>query len=468
MVELMGGSIWVESKAGYGSTFHFEILVHLNRDTETARPPELALFKGQHLLIVDASPFTRAHIVRNARQWGFKTTEMENGQQASEAILQGRTFDLAIVGVQVGDSESLRWIGELKQKAASKLPQFIMLAPIGSSIQTDASWFSATLTKPLKFAMLQAGLFRALDGAKSVEKRSAPPPVKQGATLGSRFPIRILVTDDNAINQKVLLSLLQRMGYKADIANNGLEACDALAGGAYDMVFMDVQMPKLDGIEATRRIRAREREKARHSKENEPAIIIALTARAMAGDRENCLAAGMDDFLTKPVRTEALQTVVENWGPAILNRIQKAALASSVQELHPFPPQTAAEPPIPQEKSSGDGQAPVDMERLMDFAGGDESGFRELSALYLDQTSARLVQLQGAVASGAIKDVQHLAHSGAGASGTCGMGGMTKLLSEMERLAMEGQTSGLQPLLKEILIEFDRVRKFLEKRLVNP
>ena len=223
----------------------------------------------------------------------MNTTGYENGRLASEAILQGRQYDLAIIGVQPGEPESVLWIGELKRTSGIKLPPLIMLSPIGSHIQLDASWFSSSLTKPLKSAMLQAGLFRALDGAKAIEKKPAAQPVENqfdtGTTVSDAHPGNRRQCDQS----KSAFEPFKSDGFtRRTLPATVWKPSEAVESGAYDMVFMDVQMPKLDGIEATRRIRARERDKVRQIKDAHPTIIIALTARAMAGDRENCLAAG--------------------------------------------------------------------------------------------------------------------------------------------------------------------------------
>ena len=238
---------------------------------------------------------------------------------------------------------------------------------------------------------------------------------------------------------------------RIDIAGDGVEAIQAWERQHYDIVFMDVQMPEMDGLEATRRIRAREKDLLRSS----PTTIIAMTASAMTGDREKCLQAGMDDYLSKPVRPEAVQAALQRWGP-----ITKAA---SIETATPTGdpggernrPAAGEPPPGPQE------EAPVDFERLTDMAGGDEAGIRELADLYLTQTTEQLENLKVAVETGAVRDVERIAHKSAGASATCGMNAIVPHLRELERQGHAGSLSNASALVAQAGKELERIRAFL-------
>src|SRR6266403_5539820 len=173
--------------------------------------------------------------------------------------------------------------------------------------------FSSCLTKPIKPAQLHEVLVRVISGAKPTMPKG-PASAKLDPKLAARLPLRVLLCDDNPVNQKVALRLLQQMGYRADLSANGVEALTALDGQSYDLIFMDVMMPEMGGLEATRIIRQRQRQPAQFPNYKSPIVIIAMTANAMQGDREKCLAAGMDDYLAKPVRPEEMRTLVERWG----------------------------------------------------------------------------------------------------------------------------------------------------------
>ncbi len=191
--------------------------------------------------------------------------------------------------------------------------------------------FAGCLTKPIKPAQLHETLLRVMSGSNPAAPKAPVASAKLDATLASRLPLRVLLCDDNVINQKVALRLLQQMGYRADLAANGLEALAALDRQPYDLIFMDVMMPEMGGLEATRLIRERQKQPSQFPNYKSSLIIVAMTASAMQGDREKCLAAGMDDYLAKPVRLEDVRAIVERWGAAAA----KAEPADDHDDRHP-------------------------------------------------------------------------------------------------------------------------------------
>ena len=222
----------------------------------------------------------------------------------------------------------------------------VLLTSMG--VRTDSpefasAAFASCLTKPIKPAQLHEVLRpRSL---RRQARRPAKPRAgaKLDPTLASRLPLRVLLCDDNVINQKVALRLLQQMGYRADIAANGVEALAALDRQPYDLIFMDVMMPEMDGLEATRLIRERQKQPAQFPNYKSPIIIVAMTASAMQGDREKCLAAGMDDYVAKPVRLEDVRTIVERWGASGQPRPSRPR--SPADTGYRLPPAADARPP---------------------------------------------------------------------------------------------------------------------------
>ncbi len=285
--------------------------------------------------------------------------------------------------------------------------------------------------------------------------RAAPKPApannKLDPKLSARLPLRVLLCDDNLINQKVATRLLGQMGYTAKVAGNGLEALQAIDQNPYDLVFMDLMMPEMDGLEATRQIRIRQQNRAAHPNYKSPIIVVAMTASAMPGDKEKCLEAGMDDYLSKPVRPEEVRAVIERWG-------EKAAL--DLME-HKNDSATATVNLLAQTETPMNDLPAVDMDRLNEFTEGNPENLIELATLYIKQTTQQLEQLQTAVKTSDAAGVRRLAHSCAGASATCGMKRIVPLLRELERQGDEGKLTNAAELFTQVMTEFELIHTTL-------
>jgi CheY-like chemotaxis protein len=241
----------------------------------------------------------------------------------------------------------------------------------------------------------------------------------------------ILIAEDNIVNQKVAVRQLQKLGYRADAVNNGREAVEALARIPYDVVLMDCQMPEMDGYEATAEIRRREGP-GKHTK------IVAMTANALKGDREKCLAAGMDDYIAKPVKAEDMMKLLD-----------RVFAASSTPKEEP---ESVSEEVLP----------PVDLKRLHDAMGDQIS---EILDIYMEQMTESLEKLTAAIATGNAAQVDLIAHNCAGTSANCGMVAVTQPLRELERMGREGSLAGADALSRQVSSEFERVKVFLKQNL---
>jgi len=304
LCEMMGGTIWVESQVGKGSTFHFTIAAPPAPDFQTrarvvGEQPQLS---GKRILIVDDNATNRLILIRQTRQWGMITRDTASPREALEWITRGDPFDLAILDLTMPEMDGLMLAAEICDIEAlheTPLPIIICSSLGRREATTDALGIAAFLLKPIR----PSQLFDALAGVfgKEAGQAAAPAAAKPtlDAAMAQRLPLRILLAEDNAVNQKLALRLLSQMGYRADVAGNGIEAIQALERQPYDVVLMDVQMPEMDGLEATRQICAR------WTRDTRPRII-AMTANALQGDREICLAAGMDDYIAKPIRVNEL------------------------------------------------------------------------------------------------------------------------------------------------------------------
>jgi CheY-like chemotaxis protein/HPt (histidine-containing phosphotransfer) domain-containing protein len=462
--------MWVQSTPGKGSTFHFTVECQSARNLA---PPPLGgsqpQLTGLRLLIVDDSATNRRVLSVQARKWGMLPVEAESAQQALELLRGREKFDLATVDIRLPDMTGLELIQKIREQRGSDSLPVVLLTSVGNvpeMIEASPAPFAACLTKPIKQNQLHDTLLQVIGGPKRTAKKVVPVN-KLDATLARRLPLHLLLVDDNVINQKVALRIFEQMGYRIDIAGDGIEAVQAVERQTYDMVFMDVQMPEVNGLEATRRIRAREQERASRSDFRPPTIIIAMTASAMIGDRERCLEAGMDDYLSKPVRPEAVQTAVQRWGPVARSRAGKPPSVPSTDAIPKGPSSPVAAPePVAAGKApeSATDEPPIDWERLTELAGGDEGGIRELANLYLTQTGAQFEELAAAVKAGVAKEVERVAHKSAGASATCGMNAIVPILRELERQGREGQLSNAEELVVQASKELDRIRDFLKDR----
>jgi CheY-like chemotaxis protein len=266
--------------------------------------PQLA---GKRILVVDDNATNRRILALQTAKWGMVVQDTEFPARALE-MLKGQPYDLAIVDMHMPGMDGAT-LAKAIRDAGHTLP-LVLFSSLGRKEAGD-SIFAATLAKPLRQSQLfdTLVLLLAHDEAPKAAPSAAKPRMDAG--MAERTPLRILLAEDNMVNQKLALRLLSQMGYRADVASNGIEAVECVARQPYDVVLMDVQMPEMDGLEATRRIVARWPSPAQRPR------IVAMTANAMQGDREECLAAGMDDYVTKPIRVEAL---VESLTQATLRR----------------------------------------------------------------------------------------------------------------------------------------------------
>jgi signal transduction histidine kinase/DNA-binding response OmpR family regulator len=308
LAEMMGGKMWVESEGvpGKGSTFHFTMEASAAdtipmRSHLVVEPPEL---RGRKVLIVDDNATNRRILSLQTQRWGMQTRVTDSPKEALEWIRERERFDLAIFDLQMPEmdgielAEAIRSLPGMAAGAPGSGLPLILLSSLGShGKDVPPDLFAACLLKPIRSSALFDALMSVFAGQPAPSASVAP--ARPDAEMAKRNPLHILVADDYEVNQKLALRLLSQMGYRADVAANGLEAIQALERQPYDVILMDVQMPEMDGLEATRKICER------WPKGKRPRII-AMTANAMQGDREMCLEAGMDDYVSKPIRREEL------------------------------------------------------------------------------------------------------------------------------------------------------------------
>ncbi|GAC1460215.1 MAG: hypothetical protein NVSMB70_05610 [Chamaesiphon sp.] len=309
--EIMGGTMWVESQPECGSTFYFTVIaqsVPSSSPIDWGSSSPLAL---KRLLIVDDNATNREILSHQTRCWGMLPTAVFSGTEALALLSPGEAFDIAILDIQMPFMDGLTLATEIRKLPnCHKLP-LVMLASLGSSqinAQSVKVDFTAFLKKPIKQSHLYNVLISIFGGQMMLEKSSRSTDAKITPQLAERHPLRILLAEDNLVNQKVALHLLQRMGYRADVAGNGVEVLESLHRQPYDVVLMDMQMPIMDGLEATKHI-------VEKWKPLERPRIIAMTANARQEDQQMCMDAGMDDYISKPIYVKQLVAALERCQP---------------------------------------------------------------------------------------------------------------------------------------------------------
>jgi len=419
LAELMGGRVWVESQPGKGSIFHFTIQARSAASVTPApwqsAQPRLA---GKRMLIAEDNATNRQILSHRLQLWGLVPVIAPSAAEAMGLLRKGPAVDAIIIDGQLPEG-GLELASQMRAlPGCENLPilLFSYQRPKG-----DEAGIAGFVHKPL----LPAQLLDAVYGAMSLQlQREKRPPATRvlDANFAARYPMTILLADDNAINQKVGISVLQKLGYKADVAGNGREVLDALEKKSYDILLLDVQMPEMDGIEAARAICQRWPDAARPR-------MIAMTGNALVGDREKCLAAGMHDYIPKPVRVGELQAALERWATRLVKKSDTTFFSrqgitdslldrSLLAELQAMPPQ-----------------------------GGDNM-LNELIDLFLEGAPQRIAQINGS-----LKDPQKLAfhaHALKSMSLNLGANRIADLCQKIEEFAPSGDEDNLVRLAQEL------------------
>lgn len=448
LTELMGGKIFLESEEGRGSTFSVELTLERQPYAQQLAQPSARVpvdLQGKRLLVVDDNATNRKILRCQATAWGMVVEEAENAYQAMDklrqAVREGRPFPLAVLDMQMPevDGETLgRWIKADPQLAETQLVMMTSLGLGEHSRRAAEIGFAAYLVKPVKQSRLQEALVMALGKSSGLSTSLlGMSPVLPQTTPREDRPrqsLRILLAEDNPVNQKVALRQLESLGYKADVVANGQEVLDLLQQVRYDLILMDCQMPVMDGYEATRRLRQRERGSGHHT------VVIAITANAMHEDRERCLQAGMDDYLSKPVLKEDLERVINYWSRQIASSALGAANGPTSEVASPAPPSPKgasgnSDPTLPY---------PIDSAYLERATGGDSQFQRELLQVFVQDCQNLLPRLRQAVAAGNAEDLRKIAHRLKGASANVGAHAFSQAARELEHLGVQLAQPGSQ------------------------
>jgi signal transduction histidine kinase/CheY-like chemotaxis protein len=460
LAELMGGTMWVESEVGKGSTFHFAIGAQAAPAIKQTYLHEVQpMMRGRRLLIVDDNDTNRRILRKQAESWAMKSRDTPSPLEGLEWLAAGETFDVAILDMQMPEMDGHALAESIRQipGQSAKMP-LIMLTSVGRLPgQAQSAEFAAYLTKPIKPSQLYNTLASILSGQPVRVLTPRLPAATFDAEMGKRRPLRILLAEDYLNNQKLALKLLEQMGYDADVAENGLEALAAWETRAYDVILMDVQMPELDGLDATREIRRQEQASG-----DQPIHIIAMTANAIQGDREMCIAAGMNDYVSKPIRVETLVAALSATpSPRRSSGEGKGTPEGNVetvrrdgrQQEELFPPTRMAEP--------GDSALavldPSALDALLEMVGGDLEFVAEMIDSFLSTAPGLLVQASTSTKSGDAEALRLAVHTLKSGSADMGALRLSEIFARLEARAKDGETAGADKLVEQAQVLFDRV-----------
>ena len=424
LVELMGGAIGVQSAPERGSTFWFTLPLLRSSDAPHAAEEETPL-QGVRVLVVDNSETHRRLIRHNIAAWKMESDEaLDHGEAVSkllQAAANGTPFKVVVIDVVAPDLKGVALARQIKADPAIADVKIIAVTSMASRLDRSdmrTAGIDASLSKPVKQSALYDAIATALSGKEGAPERERP---RIGPVL-QQSHVRLLVVEDNPVNQKVAVRQLERLGYSAQVASNGLEAVEITSRIAFDLIFMDCQMPEMDGFEATRAIRRRENGQARIP-------IVALTANALAGDRERCLAAGMDDYLSKPVSERDLAATLERW------------------VSHPGPGEVVQQPPLD--------EAVLQSLRALSFGAGDF--LREVADLFLVDVPPRLESITAAAQRKDAAELASAAHALKSSAGNIGATRMHALSWKLEQMGKTGVSGDAEAVVQQLKNEYERV-----------
>jgi PAS domain S-box-containing protein len=449
LVHMMGGTIGVESEPGKGSTFWFTARFQKQlAGTQPISSIEEIHLEGIRALVVDDNTTNQVILRKMLENIGVRTAIASSGAECIDLLLTGADtndpFDLVLLDMQMPSMDGEQTLQEIKSHPELNKTVVIVLTSIGKrgdAARLEAIGCAGYLLKPIK----QTQLYDAIAAVLGRKDAPTKPNTSQLVTRhtiaeGKRTGEWILLAEDNPVNQKLTVAMLQKAGYSVEVVENGAQAIEAWRSKPYRLILMDVQMPEMDGFEATRFIRE-------HEASGQHIPIIAMTAHAMSGDRDRCLAAGMDDYLSKPLEREDVLATLEKW----------------LSKTSPVPQEPA--PAEPGEAAPSTKDDPIDMEAAMPRFGDDHAFFVELLSEFIDHMDERIDLFHRALEHEDAKELARMAHNLKGAASNFNAQPLTDYAYELELQARSGNMTKAREWIDKIQDEAPRLRQFLRRQL---
>ncbi len=433
LVQMMQGRIWVESEPGRGSTFHFTAWFGVSTKPKARPAPiEPVALRDLPVLVVDDHASNRRILQETLRQWGMRPTVVASARDAQVALEQaraeGQPFSLLLLDDQMPGMNGFALAGQVRQDATLASTTMMMLSSggqRGDAVRCRELGIAAYLTKPVQQSELLDAILTAI--GRGAPERDGSQLVTRHSLREAKRDVRVLLAEDNAVNRKFAMLLLEKHGYTVVVAVNGQEAVEAVERSAVDLALMDVQMPRMDGFEATAAIRELEKTNGLHLP------IIAMTAHAMKGDRERCLAAGMDDYLTKPVQAKEMLRLLERYSSR---------------------------------RSGSNNDAPsrevFDVAEALERVGGDRELLAELVKLFEGESPRLLQEMREAIAREDAVALERAAHALKGSVGNFAAAAAVAAAQELERVARSGLLTQARALYSALETEIQQFRQALE------
>ena len=459
LIELMDGVIDCSSQSGQGSEFWFELTLKKSSGTHIVAKAPAHKLHGLRGLIIDDNATNRKLLVQQMDTWGVKQDSAEDGivglTKLHQAAAAGEPFDMVILDMHMPKMDGLEVARLIKKDPSVNGTKMIMLTSVGirgdAKLARDAG-IKIYLTKPVRQVDLYNSLVALMKGNPSNENELITQYSLEKDT--TTFNAKVLLAEDNLVNQQVAKGFLRKLGCQVDLAVNGIEAVSSTENSSYDIIFMDCQMPRMDGYEATGEIRQKET----WAKKSQHTPIIALTANALSGDREKCLAAGMDDYISKPFGQDRISEILKRWLPD-----DRQSTQQKTPRQHPSPATTTIYDP---EESNGVDRKVLDNIRALQ-AEGAEDILTRIIKLFLEDTPNQLEKLQQALRDKDADTIRSIAHTMKSSSANLGALTLSALFKDLEERGRRNALMQTTKLFAQVEKEFQKTEKLLQAEMVE-